>query len=83
MTTRSKRVRVNSKRRQVNQYARPTAADVTCVADASIESGELAIVYAGGGTTNVTTGRTKFGRVSIMNPDVPRANVFFFVAYTR
>ena len=69
MTTRAKRVRINDNTRQVNQYARPTAADVTCVSERSIRSGELAIVYAGGGRDDVTSGRSRFGRVSIMNPD--------------
>ena len=69
MTTRAKRVRINDNTRQVNQYARPTAADVTCVSERSIRSGELAIVYAGGGRDGVLTGRSRYGRVSIMNPD--------------
>ena len=47
-------------RLQVNQYARPTAADVTCVADKTIISGQNAIVFAGD-----RNGRTTRGRVLI------------------
>ena len=52
-------------RLQVNQYARPTAADVTCVADASIQSGVNSIVYVSGDSH----GRTTRGRVSIRAKD--------------
>ena len=53
--------RQRTQRLQVNQYARPTAADVTCVADPTIISGENAIVYV----TDLYSGRTRRGRVSI------------------
>ena len=52
-------------RLQVNQYARPTAADVTCVADETITSGDNAIVFTAATGAGTSHGRTKRGRVLI------------------
>ena len=47
-------------RQQTTQYARPTAADVTCIALADIEAGKLDVVY-----TDTGVGRKNRGRVAI------------------